>query len=135
MPILPLCGFFVCLFVWMLVLNLHEIGKIVGTLWFIAGILMYLWYRRSQKIHWRDHIPGTQVTHPEIAHELHPEIAEELKTRYAGEKALHKSAEKGKTTYNNILVPLARLETIDNIVEITCDLLGTGGHINLINCH
>ncbi len=131
-PILPLFGFFVCLFVWILVLNLHEIGKIVGTLWFIAGIAMYLWYRRSQKIHWREHIPGTQVTHPDVAHELHPEIAAELKTRYDGDKALRKSAEKGKTTYNNILVPLARLETIDNIVEIACDLLGTGGRVNLI---
>ncbi len=29
--IMPLLGFFVCLGVWILVLSLHEIGKIVGT--------------------------------------------------------------------------------------------------------
>lgn len=80
-PILPLLGFFVCLFVWVLVLSLHEIGKIVGTLWFIVGIAFYLWYRRSQRLSWKESIPGTMATHPEIAHELHPEISEELKRR------------------------------------------------------
>jgi APA family basic amino acid/polyamine antiporter len=80
-PILPLLGFFVCLFVWILVLNLHEIGKIVGTLWFIVGIAGYLLYRRIKMLNWKDSIPGTLVTHPEIAHELHPELAEELKRR------------------------------------------------------
>jgi hypothetical protein len=32
-------------------------------------------------LNWKDSIPGTLVTHPEIAHELHPELAEELKRR------------------------------------------------------
>jgi APA family basic amino acid/polyamine antiporter len=80
-PVLPLLGFFVCLGVWILVLSLHEIGKIVGTLWFIVGIAFYLWYRRSQKLSWKSSIPGTLATSPEVAHELHPEIAEELKGR------------------------------------------------------
>ncbi len=80
-PLLPVLGFIVCLFVWILVLNLHEIGKIVGTLWFIAGIIFYLWYRRRINLSWKDPIPGTLVTHPDIAHELHPEIAEEIKRR------------------------------------------------------
>ncbi len=80
-PILPLLGFFVCLFVWILVLNLHEIGKYVGTLWFIAGIAFYLWYRRKMKLDWRRPMPGTLVTHPEVAHEMHPEISEELRRR------------------------------------------------------
>ncbi|HEY3422610.1 MAG TPA: APC family permease [Methanocellaceae archaeon] len=78
-PILPVFGFIVCLFVWLLVLNLHQIGKIVGTAWFIIGTIMYLAYRRSQKLDWKTPIPGTLVTHPDIAHQLHPEIAETLK--------------------------------------------------------
>jgi hypothetical protein len=65
--------------VWLLVLNLHQIGKIVGTAWFIIGTIMYLAYRRSQKLDWKTPIPGTLVTHPDIAHQLHPEIAETLK--------------------------------------------------------
>ncbi len=80
-PVLPLLGFFVCLFVWILVLSLHEIGKIVGTLWFIVGIAIYLWYRRSQRLSWNKPIEGTLATHPDVAHELHPEISEELKGR------------------------------------------------------
>lgn len=85
-PILPLLGFMVCFFVWVLVLSLHEIGKIVGTIWFIVGISMYLWYRHRMKLDWRKSIPGTQVTHPDIAHQLHPEIAEELKNKYKAMK-------------------------------------------------
>jgi APA family basic amino acid/polyamine antiporter len=80
-PILPVLGFSVCLFVWVLVLSLHEIGKVVGTLWFIAGMAFYLWYRHSQGLSWKDPIPGTLATSPEVAHELHPEIAEELKSK------------------------------------------------------
>jgi nucleotide-binding universal stress UspA family protein len=131
-PILPMLGFFVCLFVWILVLNLHQIGKIVGTLWFIVGILMYLGYRRSQKIHWRNHIPGTTVTHPDVAHELHPEIAEELKSKYDSAKAVQKETQKGKPVYSNILVPLSRPQTIDNMVEVACDLLEEGGRVHLV---
>ncbi len=33
------------------------------------------------KLSWKDPIPGTLVTHPDVAHELHPEIAEEIKRR------------------------------------------------------
>jgi APA family basic amino acid/polyamine antiporter len=80
-PILPLLGFFVCLFVWILVLSLHEIGKVVGTLWFIAGIIFYLWYRRSQRLSWKEPIPGTLATPPDVAHMLHPEISEEIKEK------------------------------------------------------
>jgi amino acid transporter/nucleotide-binding universal stress UspA family protein len=132
-PILPVLGFFVCLFVWILVLNLHEIGKIVGTLWFIVGILMYLAYRRKQKLHWRDHIPGTQVTHPNVAHELHPEIAGELKNKYEGEKAMKIALLNKRAVYRNILVPISRPETIDNIVEVACDMLEPGGILHIIN--
>ncbi len=81
-PILPLLGFVVCFSVWVLVLSLHQIGKIVGTLWFIIGIAMYIYYRHRMKMHWKNSLPGTQVTHPDIAHNLHPEIAEELRLRY-----------------------------------------------------
>ena len=80
-PFFPVLGFIVCFFVWFLVLNLHQIGKIVGTLWFIAGTAFYLWYRRSQKLSWKEPMPGTLVTHPDVAHQLHPEIAEEIKRR------------------------------------------------------
>ncbi len=132
-PVLPLLGFCVCLAVWILVLNLHEIGKYVGTLWFIAGILMYLAYRRSQKLHWRDHIPGTRVTHPDVAHELHPEIAGELKSKYDLEKASKKSPPGGKPAYHSILVSISRPETIDNIVEVACDILEEGGRLSLVN--
>ncbi len=129
-PVLPLLGFFVCLFVWMLVLNLHEIGKIVGTLWFVAGIAMYLIYRRSQNLDWREHIPGTQVTHPDVAHELHPEIAHELKGRYEG--AFQKAVGKGRATYHEILVPLSRPETVENVIDIACGLLEESGRLRLM---
>jgi len=132
-PILPVLGFFVCLFVWILVLNLHEIGKIVGTAWFIVGILMYLAYRKSQNLHWRDHIPGTQVTHPDVAHDLHPEIAGELKSKYEGEKAMKAALLNNESVYRNILVPVSRPETIDNIVEIAGDMLAPGGIIHIIH--
>jgi basic amino acid/polyamine antiporter, APA family len=79
-PVLPALGFFVCLCVWILVLSLHEIGKIVGTLWFIVGILFYLWYRRRIGLNWKQPVPGTLATDPEVAHNLHPEIAEQLKS-------------------------------------------------------
>ena len=65
-PILPLLGFFVCFFVWVLVLSLHQIGKIVGTLWFIVGIMMYLYYRHRMKL-----------------------TLEELATRHAGDAPGH----------------------------------------------
>lgn len=132
-PILPVLGFFVCLFVWILVLNLHAIGKIVGTLWFIVGIGIYLAYRRSQKLHWRNHIPGSQVTHPDVAHEMHPEIAMELKNKYDGEKAMKIARLKKGAAYRNILVPISRPDTIDNIVNVACDLLEPGGVIHVIN--
>jgi APA family basic amino acid/polyamine antiporter len=77
--VMPLLGFFVCLFVWILVLSLHQIGKIVGTLWFIAGIIFYLWYRRRLGLSWKEPVPGTLATHPDIAHEMHPEIADQLR--------------------------------------------------------
>lgn len=77
-PIMPVLGFIVCLFVWILVLSLHEIGKIVGTLWFIAGIVFYLWYRRHMKLNWKEPIPGTLATEPAVAHKLHPEIADKI---------------------------------------------------------
>ena len=48
LPLMPVLGFIVCLCVWILVLSLHEIGKIVGTLWFIAGIAIYLYYRERR---------------------------------------------------------------------------------------
>lgn len=124
-PILPLMGFFVCLGVWILVLNLHEIGKYVGTLWFAVGIVMYLGYRRSQKLHWRNHIPGTQVTHPEIAGEL--------RSKYDREKSMQQVSPSGKAAYHNVLDTLSRPETIDNIVEVACDLLEKGGRITLVN--
>jgi APA family basic amino acid/polyamine antiporter len=79
LPVMPLLGFFVCLFVWILVLSLHEIGKIVGTLWFIVGIILYLWFRRSIGLHWKNPVPGTLDTEPDRAHNLHPDIAEQLK--------------------------------------------------------
>ena len=80
-PVLPLLGFTVCLFVWILVLSLHQIGKIVGTLWFIVGIVFYLWYRRRLGLSWKEPVPGTLATDPDIAHELHPEIADQLRSR------------------------------------------------------
>lgn len=85
LPIMPLMGFVVCLFVWILVLSLHEIGKYVGTLWFIAGIAIYFWYRRRRKLHWKESIEGTLETHPDVAHNLHPEIAHLLVGKKPGE--------------------------------------------------
>jgi APA family basic amino acid/polyamine antiporter len=81
LAVMPALGFFVCLCVWILVLSLHQIGKIVGTLWFIAGIAFYLWYRRRIGLNWKEPIPGTLATHPDIAHEMHPEIADQLRGR------------------------------------------------------
>jgi APA family basic amino acid/polyamine antiporter len=91
LPLLPLLGFFVCLGVWILVLSLHEIGKYVGTLWFIAGIAIYLWYRNRRKLHWRDSVEGTLETHPDVAHNLHPEIAHLLVRKKNEEKADEKA--------------------------------------------
>jgi APA family basic amino acid/polyamine antiporter len=81
LPLMPVLGFIVCLCVWILVLSLHQIGKIVGTLWFIAGIAIYLYYRRKKNLHWKESIDGTLETHPDVAHMLHPEISHLLVMR------------------------------------------------------
>ncbi|MGA9139472.1 MAG: APC family permease [Methanocella sp.] len=86
LPVLPALGFVVCLCVWIMVLSLHEIGKIVGTLWFIVGIIFYLWYRRHIRLSWKEPVPGTLATDPEVAHKLHPEIAGQLKRGEIGGK-------------------------------------------------
>ncbi|MGZ4906899.1 MAG: APC family permease, partial [Halobacteriota archaeon] len=74
LPLLAAGGFAINLIVWLLVLSLHQVGRVVGTLWFIIGILGYYFYRRSQNLNLNEPIEGTLLTTPENALKLHPEI-------------------------------------------------------------
>ncbi|MEM3584742.1 MAG: APC family permease [Nitrososphaerales archaeon] len=42
LPILPFFGFISCLFVWFIVVSTHEAGRLLGSIWFLIGIIIYL---------------------------------------------------------------------------------------------
>lgn len=134
LPVIPLLGFLVCFFVWFLVLNLHQVGKIVGTLWFIVGIAGYLYYRKRMGLDWKAPIPSTEVTHPDVAHLLHPEIADELKKKYDA-MADRPAAVPGNlpVAYGNILVAVSRPEAVESMLQVACDMLAPGGRMRIIN--
>ncbi len=73
-PTLALLGFLINATVWILVLGLHQVGRVVGTLWFVMGILGYYLYRRQQGLKLNKPIEGTLLTTPENAPKLHPEV-------------------------------------------------------------
>ncbi len=49
-PLLPVVGFVSCLVVWIIIVGTHELGRLLGTLWFVAGLIGYIWYRRKLKL-------------------------------------------------------------------------------------
>ncbi len=48
-PLVGVIGFATCFAVWILIVGTHEQGRLIGTLWFAAGFIIYLFYRRSGK--------------------------------------------------------------------------------------
>ncbi|MEM3383549.1 MAG: APC family permease [Nitrososphaerales archaeon] len=49
LPILPFFGFISCLFVWFIVVSTHEAGRLLGSIWFLIGIIIYLIQRRHEE--------------------------------------------------------------------------------------
>ncbi len=76
LPVLATLGFTINLIVWLLVLSLHQVGRVVGTLWFICGIIGYYYYRKSKNLRLNEPIEGTLLTTPANAPKLHPDIFE-----------------------------------------------------------
>ena len=76
LPLLATLGFSINLIVWLLVLSLHQVGRVVGTIWFIIGILGYYVYRKQHGLKINEPIEGTLLTSPENAAKLHPDIFE-----------------------------------------------------------
>ncbi|MGZ4864736.1 MAG: APC family permease [Halobacteriota archaeon] len=74
LPMLATLGFTINLIVWLLVLSLHQVGRVVGTIWFIIGILGYYVYRKRNGLKINEPIKGTLLTSPENAKKLHPDI-------------------------------------------------------------
>ncbi|MCP8312888.1 MAG: amino acid permease [archaeon] len=51
LPILPFFGFASCLFVWLIVVGTHEVGRLLGSLWFLIGIIIYfIQTKRTKRI-------------------------------------------------------------------------------------
>ena len=75
-PLLAALGFAINLIVWILVLSLHEVARIFGTVWFIIGILGYYVYRKRQGLKINEPVEGTLLTSPEKAAKLHPDVFE-----------------------------------------------------------
>ncbi|MGQ9469948.1 MAG: APC family permease [Nitrososphaerales archaeon] len=49
LPILPFFGFAICLFVWFIIVGTNEQGRLVGGLWFLVGIIIYLIQAKYKK--------------------------------------------------------------------------------------
>ncbi|MCP8316776.1 MAG: amino acid permease [archaeon] len=49
LPILPFFGFVSCLFVWLIIVGTHEAGRLLGSLWFLIGIIMYFIQTKRRK--------------------------------------------------------------------------------------
>ncbi len=47
-PIIPIIGFISCLVVWLIVVGTHELGRILGSIWFGIGLVMYYTYNRKK---------------------------------------------------------------------------------------
>jgi basic amino acid/polyamine antiporter, APA family len=47
-PLPAVLGFVIAVAVWLSVLVLHQGGRIIGSLWMLAGLLLYVTYRRTQ---------------------------------------------------------------------------------------
>jgi APA family basic amino acid/polyamine antiporter len=47
-PILPLVGFISCAIVWLIIVGTHPLGRLLGTFWFIIGIVIYVYYRKKK---------------------------------------------------------------------------------------
>jgi len=48
-PILPFFGFISCFFVWIIVVSTHEAGRLLGSLWFLVGIVVYFIQKKRIK--------------------------------------------------------------------------------------
>lgn len=90
LPLLAVLGFVINLIVWILVLSLHEVGRIFGTVWFIIGILAYYTYRKQHGLKLNEPVEGTLLTSPENAAKLHPDVFEIAPSTsiFEGEKKL-----------------------------------------------
>lgn len=49
LPILPFFGFVSCFFVWLVIVGTHEAGRLLGSLWFLVGIIMYFIQKKRIK--------------------------------------------------------------------------------------
>ncbi len=49
-PVIPVAGFIVTGAIWVAVIATHELGRLLGLVWVIIGMSMYLYYRRKSKL-------------------------------------------------------------------------------------
>ncbi len=49
-PLTGVIGFLSCLVVWILIVGTHPLGRIIGTVWFTVGFIIYLLLRRRAKM-------------------------------------------------------------------------------------
>ncbi|MBI2937041.1 MAG: amino acid permease [Thaumarchaeota archaeon] len=49
-PMTGVIGFLSCLVVWLLIVGTHPVGRVIGTLWFTVGFIIYLILRRRAKM-------------------------------------------------------------------------------------
>jgi APA family basic amino acid/polyamine antiporter len=49
LSILPFFGFASCLFIWLIVVGTHELGRLLGSLWFVIGMIMYFIQTKYRK--------------------------------------------------------------------------------------
>lgn len=47
-PIIPIIGFISCLAVWIVVVGTHELGRLIGTIWFAVGLATYFAFSRKK---------------------------------------------------------------------------------------
>lgn len=49
-PVTAVLGFLGTFFVWLIVIATHEVGRVLGTVWMISGLVMYAIYRNMNKL-------------------------------------------------------------------------------------
>ncbi len=58
LPVMGLIGFLSCFSVWLVVVGTHDLGRLIGTVWFAIGLAAYLVYRRKGKTS----VPPAEIT-------------------------------------------------------------------------